>query len=83
MGGLPPDNQTPPIVDLAPGETASALLEGTNNPTGTATSCPIYSAILVTPPGETHSVRVGISMRGCTGLEIHPVVPGSTGRVNQ
>jgi len=79
MGGLPLENQTPPIVELAPGETASALVEGTSRPPDTVPSCASYAALLVTPPDETHSVRVAVALPACSGLEVHPVVPGPNG----
>jgi Protein of unknown function (DUF4232) len=58
LGGLANAQPTPPTVDLSPGQTASALVEGTDNPVGTATSCPSYPTFLVTPPNTTNSVRV-------------------------
>ena len=82
-GGLGFENQTPPTVDLAPGETASALVEGTNVPQDSAPSCPQYAALLVTPPGETHSVKLAAGENGCSGLEVHPVLPGTSGSVRQ
>jgi len=36
------------------------------------------AALVVTPPGETHSVRLAVQMYGCE-LEVHPVVPGPSG----
>lgn len=79
LGGLPSDSTPLPVVELPAGQTASALVEGTNNPVGTAASCPTYPQILVTPPNETHSVTLGGGLRGCSQLQIHPVVPGTTG----
>jgi hypothetical protein len=78
LGGLPFGN-SPAVVELAPGETASALVEGTDVPSGTATSCSRYPALLVTPPDDTESVLVHIGMPGCSQIEVHPVVPGVTG----
>ena len=66
-------------VVIAPGDSASALVEGTDVPIGSATGCPTYSSLLVTPPDTTQSVAIHFSMPGCSGLEIHPVVPGTTG----
>ncbi len=68
MGGLPPGAITPPNVSLAPGQTASAKVEGTDNPVGSATSCPYYPALLVTPPNLTESVRITVSELGANGL---------------
>ena len=88
LGGLQNGATTPPTVTLAPGQTASVTVEGTDNPIGSATSCPYYPALLVTPPNLTESVRVNVSgfgtnppgFPGCSQIEVHPVVPGSSGR---
>jgi hypothetical protein len=80
LGGLLNGATTPPTVTLAPGQAASATVEGTDNPIGSATSCPLYPALLVTPPNFTESVRVSVGLPGCSPLEVHPVVPGSSGR---
>ena len=78
MGG---DSSASPLrISILPGSTASALVEGTNVPEGNTTKCPSYQGLLVTPPDETHSVHLSASANGCSGLEIHPVVLGSTGR---
>jgi len=79
LGGLNPGTTTPPAVTLAPGQLASAMVEGTDMPTGTETSCPQYPALLVTPPGATQSVHVTAALPGCSPIQVHPVVPGSTG----
>jgi Protein of unknown function (DUF4232) len=90
MGGLPPGATIPPNVSLAPGQTASAKVEGTDNPVGSATSCPYYPVLLVTPPNLTSSVPVTVSglgtnppgLPGCSPIEVHPVVPGTSGDVS-
>jgi hypothetical protein len=71
--------QTPSAVHLAPGQAASARVEGTDNPEGTARSCPTYQDLLVTPPNTTKSTVVDTSLPGCSPLQVHPVVPGTTG----
>jgi hypothetical protein len=84
LRGLLPGATALPVVSLAPGQTASALAEGTDNPTGPQ-PCPHYPALLVTPPGLTEQVQVQVSdlstqgFPGCSGVEVHPVVPGSSG----
>jgi hypothetical protein len=84
MGGLLPGVTTLPVVSLAPDQTASAIAEGTDNPTGPQ-PCPHYPALLVTPPVLTEHVQVQVSdlgtqgFPGCSGIEVHPVVPGSSG----
>jgi Protein of unknown function (DUF4232) len=80
LGGLQNDATTPPTVTLAPGQTASAIVEGTDNPVGSAISCPNYPALLVTPPNLTYSVRLTVGLPGCSPIEVHPVVPGTSGR---
>ena len=67
-------------VHLAPGGRASALIEGMAVPTGTATTCPVYPRLLVTAPNQTRSYRLAAAMPGCSPLQIHPVVSGTTGR---
>jgi Protein of unknown function (DUF4232) len=79
LGGLETGSTTPPVVVLSPGAVASALIEGTDVPVGTATSCTTYPALLVTPPTSTQSERLTVSMPGCSPVEVHPVVSGTTG----
>ncbi|MDQ1392998.1 MAG: hypothetical protein QOF30_1975 [Acidimicrobiaceae bacterium] len=67
-----------PTVSLATGTTASASVEGLLAPTPSQSACPTYTTLLITPPNETHSVRLATG--SLCDLEIHPVVPGSTGR---
>ena len=73
------DGQGWPVVILTSGQSASAFVEGTDVPTGNATSCPTYPKLLVTPPNTTKSVTVNMSMPGCSPVQVHPVVPGKTG----
>jgi len=84
MGGLPPGQTIPTTVTLAPGETVSAKVEGTDNPVNGATSCPSYSAFLVTPPNNDQPVRLLLAnpFPDCSTIEVHPVVPGTTGSVS-
>jgi len=77
-GGIPAGT-SPPHVLLVPGASASARVEGTDVPAGTQTSCPSYPRLLVTPPNTTTSVVVDAAMPGCSPIEVHPVVPGTTG----
>ncbi|MEI6700874.1 MAG: DUF4232 domain-containing protein [Actinomycetota bacterium] len=72
-----------PTVTLAHGESASAIVEGTDVPSGDATSCPTYPRLLVTPPNATESVTIDETMPGCSPIEVHPVVPGTTGMNQQ
>jgi hypothetical protein len=77
LGGLA-FGTSPPVVELRPGETASALVEAHNIPTLPATSCVSYPSLLVTPPDDTRSVSIALSMSGCS-LQVHPVVAGDMG----
>ena len=56
----------------------SSLVEGTNNPVGNATSCTNLTELRVPVNGRTTSVRP--TLLTCSGLGIHPYLPGTTGR---
>jgi len=77
----------PTTVSLAPGQTASATLFGSDDRLQGTTPCPLYPALLVTPPNATESVKVdvagpdGTGLPGCNALGINPVVPGANGQV--
>jgi len=80
LGGLPVGQSKPPVVLLDPGAEASALVEGSDVPRGTATSCPSLAGLLVTPPDSRHSVALmRLTPYECSGLQVHPVVAGTTG----
>ena len=79
IGGLPTPTSHPRTVVLAPGAVASAVVEGVDVPSGGATSCPSYPSILVTPPGTRSSTHLNLAVPGCGGIEVHPVVPGTSG----
>jgi Domain of unknown function (DUF4232) len=68
-----------PTVQLTPGNTASATVLSSDVPTGNATSCVTYAALLVTPPNATQSVHLAVKMPGCAGLRVGPVYSGTTG----
>jgi Protein of unknown function (DUF4232) len=77
LGGI--RSGTAPVVRLAPGEIASATVEALAfGPDGA--SCTGYHALLVTPPGATVPVRLAWGSDGCSALEVHPVVAGTSGR---
>ncbi len=69
----------PSAISLAPGQTASAPVQGSDVPVGSATTCTSYPALLVTPPNETHSQRLAVTLPGCNGLRVGPVVAGTAG----
>ena len=65
---------------LSKGESAAAVLEWVNfTPPDGSVPCPTYAGLLVTPPNETHSIKLTWT-GGCSGLQIHPVVLGVTGQ---
>ncbi len=78
LGG--PQGTAIPTVDIAPGKSASALVEGIAK--GVTDSCKPYAGMLVTPPDETHSVKLSQAAGGdcADSMQIHPVVPGDTGQ---
>jgi hypothetical protein len=78
LGGLAPGKR-PPAIHLAPGQRASAKVEGTDNPVGTARNCPTYRDLLVTPPDMTLGTVVDASLPGCPPLQVYPIVAGTTG----
>ncbi len=79
VGGLSPQARANPVVRLAPGGFASAILEGEDFNPQTSAACPRYPALLVTPPNQTMTVRLIHSLAICDP-EIHPVVAGTSGR---
>lgn len=66
-----------PTLLLLPGDAVSSLVEGTNNPVGNATSCRDLMKLRVTVNGRTTSVQP--TLLNCSGLSIHPYLPGTTG----
>jgi hypothetical protein len=78
MGGVP-TGSIPPVVTLVPGDTASSTLEGTDVPVGNESNCPSYPALLVTPPNTRQSVTVAVEIEGCSAIQVHPVVAGTSG----
>jgi len=79
IGGLSSAGEALPVVTVAPAGKASATVEGTSVPVGGASGCPTYSALEVTAPGETRSARLDVGLPGCSPLQVHPVVAGTTG----
>lgn len=75
-----PAGQGPPVVTLTTGQSASAFVEGTDVPQGNA-ACATYPKLLVTPPNTTQSVTIDAAMPGCSPVQVHPVVPGTTGSI--
>jgi hypothetical protein len=68
-----------PTIQLSPGTTASALVQGSDVPSGGAPSCVNYPALLVTPPNALQAVHLTAVLPGCSGLRVTPVVSGTAG----
>jgi uncharacterized protein DUF4232 len=79
MGGLAAGKAIPDVT-LSPGGSASALVEALAFNASNGSACTAYAALLVTPPNETHSARLAWTNDGCSDLQVHPIVPGVTGR---
>jgi len=77
LGGL--RGSKPPAVGLPAGGTASALLEGLLFDPRTSRGCPTERALLSTPPNTTTPMKAVVLTRICGQVQIHPMVPGSTG----
>jgi Protein of unknown function (DUF4232) len=76
LGGV--SSGHPGTVNLATGSTASAILEGIG--VGFISGpCRRYRYVRVTPPGATTSIAFPVRYPVCDP-QIHPVVPGRTGR---
>jgi Domain of unknown function (DUF4232) len=78
MGGIPSGKTAEPTF-LSKGESASAIVETLGFNAGDGSACTPYAGILVTPPNETHSIKLAWD-GGCSALQIHPVVLGTTGQ---
>ncbi len=77
MGGLSGTHL--PTVVLQPGHAASAGVEALAFNPSDGSACTAYQGLLVTAPDDTVSTHLPWGNDGCSGLEIHPVVPGTTG----
>jgi len=63
---------------LAPGDRVSAVVEGTDNPVGNASTCSTLNDIRVVV--DHRSVHTRQVLQNCTGMQVHRYVPGLTGR---
>ncbi|MEV5646893.1 DUF4232 domain-containing protein [Nocardia sp. NPDC052254] len=71
LGGLPADDDTPPVVTVLPGRPARAVVEGSAmGPDGK--DCPLYTSLVVTVPNSTESRTVHTTIDTCA-LQVHPV----------
>jgi hypothetical protein len=79
LGGLRHPKPALPATGLGPGGVASALLEGmVFDPTSTK-GCPIEHALLGTAPSTTSPIKLVATTVICSQVQIHPVVPGTSG----
>jgi hypothetical protein len=78
LGGLA--SGRPPVVTLAPGQSASALVEALAFNASDGSACTPFAGLLVTAPDDTVSTRLPWGNDGCSDLQVHPVVAGTSGR---
>lgn len=78
LGGVRPGHPIPTVI-LKPGQVASALVEGTDVPSGHQKHCRVLHGLLVTPPNDRRSVHLKHAPPDCSRIEIHPVVRGKDG----
>jgi len=67
---------SPRGVLVAPGQTASALVEGDVGGSG---NCDRFRGLLVTPPNTYNSTPLPVAPHSCH-FQVHPVVPGLDGQ---
>lgn len=75
QAGLPAGMKAPQPVVLAPGKSASAIVEASAIPQGNAPDCKEYS-LKVTPPGQHSAVSAGPAQMPECDIQVHPVVAG-------
>jgi hypothetical protein len=86
LTGYMAGTSTVTTVSLAPGATASAILEWDGAPTdgseANAANCPGMAGgyLEITPPNTTVASKFDPPTDMCTDIQIHPVVSGSSGR---
>ncbi|OBB00892.1 hypothetical protein A5662_14230 [Mycobacteriaceae bacterium 1482268.1] len=71
MGGLPSDSYMLPTVTLTREHSAYAVLEG-EAVDADGNSCPTYTSLRVTPPDNTDTQNIWVTISACD-LQIHPV----------
>lgn len=79
---FPGISPVPTRVVLAPGTAAHFYMHYSDVPYGGETTCPEARTLLVTPPEETHQLRVQDGLAPCGGgtIDVSPVLaPGTTG----
>lgn len=66
-------------VLLRPDHFASAMVNGSDTPTGHKRSCPTYTSLRVTPPNLYRSVTLETKIPACARLSVEPVTSGKQG----
>lgn len=79
LGGLK-SGAEPPTVDLLPGQSASAMLEALAFEVSDGSAVTPYASMLAVPPGGDQAEPLEWECDGGSELEVHPIVPGETGR---
>lgn len=85
IGGQYP---TPAPIKLAPGQSASTVLEWVDAPDNgqapVGANCPGMDSgkVLITPPDTTRSTAFPAPADLCTAFKVHPVVAGTSGRAS-
>ena len=84
LGGLTSPSASPPRVELASGQNASAMVEGSDSPVPATATCPAAAGSLnLWLPGYANPsapTEIPNPAGTCSAIEIHPVVSGATGR---
>jgi hypothetical protein len=70
---------TPPTVTLAPGQSASAIVEWSDMPPSGQTCPTVSTGLQITPPGNSVTTVLNNVGGPCQGFQVHPVVPGTSG----
>ena len=87
IGGLADPSAKPPYVELAPGQVASAVVEGSDIPIPATAHCStVLGSLDLWLPGSANSgapTVVSNPAGTCAAIQIHPVVSGTTGRQGQ
>jgi hypothetical protein len=78
LGGLIAGS--PPVLTLAPGASVAALVEALAFNVSDGSACKAFGGLLVTVPDDTVTTRLPWNSDGCSALEVHPIVLGTTGR---
>lgn len=89
LGGLSGNSTSLPLLTLGAGQVGTAIVEALNHPQyDSDPQCRSYVRLTVTPPNLTQSVDIPLvsvtpGFVPCAALEVHPLLPGTSGRVAQ